>query len=107
MRWLRLEIISYWQLSTPHPSSDINVDLDRQDKVAKALALLTELGYTGVVEDDLGKLRPSDEYEAEMEVMAEVRAYFQVAYKVRLLRRMSGSLCSRGDLSASSTTSPS
>jgi hypothetical protein len=47
-----------------------------------ALALLAEIGYTGVVEEDFGKLNPSDEYETELRVMAEVRGYFQVAYKV-------------------------
>jgi hypothetical protein len=45
------------------------------------LAGLAKLGYT-VTEDDLAKLLPSDEYEEELHVMAEVRGYFQVAYKV-------------------------
>lgn len=51
--------------------------------------MLAELGFSGVVEADLGKLNPPDEFEAELEVMAEVRAFFQVAYKVRVPRFMS------------------
>lgn len=52
------------------------------DKVIAALAALADLGYTGLRLEDLGKLNPPDEYETELEVMAEVRAFFQVAYKV-------------------------
>ncbi|KAI0706855.1 P-loop containing nucleoside triphosphate hydrolase protein [Cerioporus squamosus] len=56
-------------------------DTARQQLVTETLANLAKLGYTGIQEDDLGKLNPPDIYEAELEVMAEVRAYFQVAYK--------------------------
>jgi hypothetical protein len=52
------------------------------EKVQAALALLVQVGYPGVTEDDLGKLNPPDEYETELLVMAQVRGYFQVAYKV-------------------------
>ncbi len=54
----------------------------RQELVQETLANLTRLGYQGVKEDDLGKLNPPDIYEDELHVMAEVRAYFQGAYKV-------------------------
>ena len=47
-----------------------------------ALAALAALGYTGIVAADLKKLRPVDPFETELEVMAETRAYFQIAYKV-------------------------
>ncbi len=59
-------------------------DSARQQLVAETLANLAKLGYTGIGEDDLGKLNPPDIYEEELQVMAEVRAYFQVAYKVCL-----------------------
>ena len=49
----------------------------------ETLANLAKLGYIGLQEEDFGKLNPPDIYEEELEVMAEVRAYFQVAYKVR------------------------
>lgn len=52
-----------------------------KETLLSALAELTRLGYP-VKEDDLGKLNPPDEYQEELEVMAEVRAYFQVSYKV-------------------------
>ena len=58
--------------------------LDDEERVAierEVLSGLAKLGYT-VSSTDLGKLNPPDIYEAELEVMAEVRAYFQVAYKV-------------------------
>ncbi|KAH7912598.1 P-loop containing nucleoside triphosphate hydrolase protein [Hygrophoropsis aurantiaca] len=53
----------------------------KADTVNGVLAGLVSLGYTGITEDDLAKLRPSDEYETELRVMAEVRGYFQVSYK--------------------------
>ena len=50
---------------------------------AEVLAGLTRLGYTNVTREDLGKLCPPDEYEKEIMLMAEVRAYFHISYKVR------------------------
>ncbi len=52
--------------------------------VQAALAALAAIGYH-VTEEDLGKLNPADQYEVELKVMADVRGYFQVAYKVRSL----------------------
>lgn len=49
------------------------------------LASLAKLGYQGLTAADFGKLVRPDEYEHELEVMAEVRAYFKVAYKVRVI----------------------
>lgn len=56
---------------------------DGAEKTNQILALLAELGLTGLTKEDLGKLNPPDEYEAELKIMAEVRGYFQVSYKVR------------------------
>ncbi|KAH8092248.1 P-loop containing nucleoside triphosphate hydrolase protein [Cristinia sonorae] len=47
----------------------------------EALSLLVKLGYTNTTVADFGKLVPPDVYEREMDVMAEVRAYFHVSYK--------------------------
>ena len=44
--------------------------------------MLRALGYDVNNEAELDRLRPPDEYEQELIVVAEVRAYFQVAYKV-------------------------
>ena len=52
------------------------------DNAAHAIRMLRALGYDVKNEADLDRLRPSDEYEQELIVAAEVRAYFQVAYKV-------------------------
>ena len=49
--------------------------------IRDALAALAKLGLN-VTEADLGKLNPPDEYEDELALMAEVRAYFDVSYKV-------------------------
>ncbi|KAF9229123.1 hypothetical protein BS17DRAFT_792113 [Gyrodon lividus] len=69
--------------TTPNPSVAVTPSRE-QESVAETtltvLAGLAKLGYT-VTEDDLAKLLPSDEYEEELRVMAEVRGYFQVAYK--------------------------
>ncbi|TCD63213.1 hypothetical protein EIP91_005825 [Steccherinum ochraceum] len=54
---------------------------EHEKLVAEAMSALTKLGYTHITPEDLGKLVPPDVYEQEMDVMAEVRAYFQVAYK--------------------------
>ncbi|KAF7800172.1 hypothetical protein EIP86_011419 [Pleurotus ostreatoroseus] len=56
-------------------------DEDREQHEREALAALAMLGYHGITANDFAKLREQDIYESEMEVMAEVRAYFQVAYK--------------------------
>ncbi|KAF9476669.1 hypothetical protein BDN70DRAFT_950426, partial [Pholiota conissans] len=49
--------------------------------IAKILSGLTEIGMTSVKPEDLAKLLPPDEMEPALVIMAEVRAYFQVAYK--------------------------
>lgn len=59
------------------------------DQVKQALASLALLGHN-VKAEDLAKLRPADEYETELAVMAETRAYWHIAYKVsRRGRRIS------------------
>ncbi|KIL62473.1 hypothetical protein M378DRAFT_179683 [Amanita muscaria Koide BX008] len=47
--------------------------------VAKVLQGLLELGITNVKPEDISKLLPSDPMEPALEIMAEVRAYFQVS----------------------------
>ncbi|KAI5117489.1 hypothetical protein M0805_009550 [Coniferiporia weirii] len=50
---------------------------------ARALQALAELGYTGLNVSDFARLRPStlDTFHDELDVMADVTAYFFVAYK--------------------------
>ena len=45
--------------------------------IAKVLAGLVELGFHGVKPEDLAKLIPPDGMEPALEIMADVRAYFQ------------------------------
>jgi hypothetical protein len=51
----------------------------------RALKALSEMGYAHLRKEDLARLHPPDEFYEELTVMADVRAYFQVAYKVRFL----------------------
>ncbi|KAF8839962.1 hypothetical protein BDN67DRAFT_1011889, partial [Paxillus ammoniavirescens] len=52
----------------------------RLDPITQILASLSEIGIT-VKAEDLPRLLPSDPMEAALNIMASVRAYFQVAYK--------------------------
>ncbi|ESK87740.1 hypothetical protein Moror_11277 [Moniliophthora roreri MCA 2997] len=63
------------------PSAAPQAQEPKPEAVNELLSLLAKCGYTGVTVEDLGKLKPADEYETELQVMAEVRGYFQVAYK--------------------------
>jgi len=49
--------------------------------VGEILARLADVGLPGIEKEDLPKLLGPDKYEEEMIVMAEVCAYFRVAYK--------------------------
>jgi hypothetical protein len=51
---------------------------------AKALRVLAEAGYAGLRVSDLARLLPPDSFEEELVVMADVRAYYHIAYKVSL-----------------------
>ncbi|KAG6848187.1 hypothetical protein H0H93_002553 [Arthromyces matolae] len=55
--------------------------LERKGHINAALSALAALGFHNISEADFGKMVPPDEYEAEIQVMADVRGYFQVAYK--------------------------
>ena len=49
--------------------------------------MLAELGYNGLTRETLCKLAaPPDAFEKEIKVMAEVRGYFQIAYRVSRFR---------------------
>ena len=53
-----------------------------QYNISIALQHLAAAGFTGVGEEDLKRLRKPDTHDEELEVMAETRAYFQIAFKV-------------------------
>ena len=59
-----------------------NILIEGRDTINNVLSLLAELGLQGVKEEDLPKLLGPDKFEEELIVMAEVSAYFRVAYKV-------------------------
>lgn len=107
----------FWQLPTPQPSLDTHAaqgqkrarssldDEQRAQYEQQAVLALTALGYKVDV-PDFPKLLPPDVYEDELQVMAEIRAYFRVAYKV-CPSRAARTLCAALTVfcSASSTTS--
>lgn len=49
-----------------------------------AIAAVRAAGFNVEGQADLERLRAPDQYEQELIVAAEVRAYFQIAYKVHL-----------------------
>ncbi|KAJ2922805.1 hypothetical protein H1R20_g14300, partial [Candolleomyces eurysporus] len=49
--------------------------------IAKVMAGLTEMGILGIKPQDLYRILPPDEMEPAINIMADVRAYCQVAYK--------------------------
>ncbi|KAG1812617.1 P-loop containing nucleoside triphosphate hydrolase protein [Suillus subaureus] len=55
---------------------------------AKALRALAEAGYAGLRVSDLARLLPPDSFEEELVVMADVRAYYHVAYKASLTHHL-------------------
>ncbi len=62
-----------------------------QSPTDRALSALAELGYKNLAASDLARLNTApDNFQEELMVMADVRAYFQVAYKVRLVRSSRG-----------------
>ncbi|KAL0571650.1 hypothetical protein V5O48_010308 [Marasmius crinis-equi] len=66
--------------SAKSPALD-QLPLPESDEANELLAMLAKFGFTHLSFEDLAKLKPGDEYETELDVMAEVRGYFQVAYK--------------------------
>lgn len=48
-----------------------------------ALRALASLGISRVIASDLYRLQPLEDISDEITVMADVRSYFQVTYKVR------------------------
>ena len=58
--------------------------------IAKVLAGLAEIGMTGVKAEDLPKLLPPDRMAPALEIMADVRAYFQGIYIVFFMVCLSG-----------------
>ncbi|KAJ8514913.1 hypothetical protein ONZ45_g7596 [Pleurotus djamor] len=49
--------------------------------ISKVLSGLVEVGVSNVDAEDIPKILPPDQMEPALNIMAEVRAYFQVAYK--------------------------
>ncbi|KAG2335265.1 hypothetical protein BDR05DRAFT_954205, partial [Suillus weaverae] len=59
----------------------IGVPYDREPRELIALRALAQAGYGPLSIPDLARLLPPDPYEKELIVMADIRAYYHVAYK--------------------------
>ena len=59
-----------------------NLPIDTGAVVQEIISRLSDVGITGIIKEDLPKLLGPDKYEEEINVMAEVCAYFRVSYKV-------------------------
>ena len=57
--------------------ADANKDANFQQSLTDALSALTRMGLHSTTPTDLAKLLPPDPYDAAIEIMASVRAYFQ------------------------------
>ncbi|KAG2073824.1 hypothetical protein BDR04DRAFT_1151940, partial [Suillus decipiens] len=68
-----------WAPVTPSPVYSVS-----ETPEAKALRALAEAGYANLGIPDLARLLPPDSFQEELVVMADVRAYYHVAYKVSL-----------------------
>lgn len=65
---------------TPPPSpstSNSRHNAPQSYGISKVLSGLTEMGFTGVQANDLAKLLKTDNMEPALDIMADVRAYFQ------------------------------
>ncbi|CAK5274279.1 unnamed protein product [Mycena citricolor] len=58
-----------------------SVSWGEETDISTALSNLAAVGLQGVKAEDLVKLLPPDRMDAALEIMSDVRAYFQVAYK--------------------------
>ncbi|EIN04160.1 hypothetical protein PUNSTDRAFT_138885 [Punctularia strigosozonata HHB-11173 SS5] len=71
----------------PYDTDDTDEDEDEvvgmryESSDQSALMALAKRGYEGLKTNDLKRLHPQDDFGNELIVMADVRAYFQVAYK--------------------------
>ncbi|KAG8894787.1 hypothetical protein FRB99_001000, partial [Tulasnella sp. 403] len=66
----------------PRPVTPLCPDRDEQwEYINNVITNLSRLGIHNVVAEDLAKMFQKEDMEPALEIMAEVRAYFQVAYK--------------------------
>ncbi|KDR69882.1 hypothetical protein GALMADRAFT_145261 [Galerina marginata CBS 339.88] len=73
--------IEQYTPTQPAPLFSRNAVTVQPTGIAKVLAALAEIGISGIKAEDLPKLLPPDRMEPALGIMADVRAYFQVAYK--------------------------
>ncbi|KIO31593.1 hypothetical protein M407DRAFT_67741 [Tulasnella calospora MUT 4182] len=86
----RYKLIHQQSLSKSHlitamrahnPSEARGMDENQWNYLNQAITALQNFGISPVKAEDFAKLLPEDDLSPALEIMAEVRAYFQVAYK--------------------------
>lgn len=77
-----MDSIESYRPSTSQTNSSRAKTVEPQEMgIAKVLSGLAEMGLPGIKPEDISKLLPPDRMEHALIIMADVRAYFQVAYK--------------------------
>ncbi|SJL13249.1 uncharacterized protein ARMOST_16688 [Armillaria ostoyae] len=66
---------------SPQPSGKRSASTNPSISISEVLAGLSSIGIHSIKASDLAKLLPPDEMEDALKIMADVRGYFQVAYK--------------------------
>lgn len=83
LRWL--EHYKHEKHSQIYDDEEVSIYGERRVNTTaeqRALAALANIGYSGLSIESLTRLTINDEFEEELIVMADVRAYFDLAYKV-------------------------
>ncbi|KIM86047.1 hypothetical protein PILCRDRAFT_5119 [Piloderma croceum F 1598] len=75
------QVMKNLQSYKPHVANNFISPNPVQTNLAQILSSLPHIGITGTQATDLAKLFPPDPMEPALDIMAGVRAYFQVAYK--------------------------
>ena len=99
---LRERWLAYYKMVRMNPAqynasvvepSELSAELSEDEpelpvETLEALRALAEAGYPNLRVSDLARLLPPDSWEEELIVMADVRAYYQVGYKVSCARQL-------------------
>ncbi|KIY48836.1 hypothetical protein FISHEDRAFT_42554 [Fistulina hepatica ATCC 64428] len=76
-----MNAITNYKKQVGNAGNNRSVETRQTYTIAKILSHLASLGVAGIDAPDLPRVLPPDEMEPAMIIMADVRAYFQVAYK--------------------------
>ena len=79
-KYERVDVMGAIESYNSHDPDDASLPSSmktKMDGIAKIMSGLADIGMTGIAPEHLPRLLPSDSMEPALEIMAEVRAYFQ------------------------------